>query len=79
MITPSNFPFELRSMEQVLVATFTDRRNAKECRRQLEIGCVHSPLCSTKGRVVETEKGSESMNSKQPNNQSSQHVTKNIA
>lgn len=57
MITPSNFPFELRTLEQVLVATFTDRRNAKECRRQLEIGCVRNSLGSTKGRVVETEKG----------------------
>lgn len=57
MNTPSNFPFELRTKKQVLVATFADRRNAKECRRQLEIGTVHNSLGSTSGRIVEKEKG----------------------
>jgi len=57
MNTPSNFPFELRTQKQVLVATFADRRNAKECRRQLEIGCVHNSLGSTKGRIIEKEHG----------------------
>jgi len=53
----SNFPHELRQQKQVLVATFADRRNAKECRRQLEIGCVYNSLGSTKGRIIEKELG----------------------
>ncbi len=57
MNTPSNFPFELRQQKQVLVATFADRRNAKEYRRQLEIGTVHNTLGSTRGRIVEKAKG----------------------
>jgi hypothetical protein len=57
MNTPSNFPFELRTQKQVLVATFASRKDAKECRRQLEIGCIANSLASNKGRVIEKESG----------------------
>ena len=57
MNTPSNFPFDMRQQKQVLVATFTDRKNAQEYRRQLEIGCIRNSLCSNKGRVIEMERG----------------------
>jgi hypothetical protein len=55
--SPSSFPFELRKKKQVLVAIFSSRSEAKECRRRLEIGCVANSLASNKGRVVETVKG----------------------
>jgi len=57
MITPSNFPFELRTQKQVLVDTFASRSEAKECRRRLEIGCIVNSLASNRGRIIEKESG----------------------
>ena len=57
MNKPSNFPFYIRQQKKVLVATFTDRNNAEDCRRQLEIGCVYNSLGSNRGRVIESEPG----------------------
>ena len=53
----SDLPINITKLESVLVATFTDKRNAKFMRNQLEQGCVHNVLYSNKGRIIETKEG----------------------
>lgn len=53
----SNLSLTFKKQTKVLIATFTDRRNAKEFKRLLSIGCVFNSLNSNKGRIIETNKG----------------------
>lgn len=44
---------KIKDLNHLLVATYTDRRNAKEGKSLLEIGCLFNDLGSSKGRIVQ--------------------------
>jgi len=43
----------IKTQKSELIATFTDKKAAKEVRRQLEIGAIYNSIGSLQGRIVQ--------------------------